>query len=307
MTLCNCGEPSKYNDPFTPHPRPQNYCSSCFSSYLEKKMTRGFPRAIRGHSVAVAVSGGKDSITLLEIILKSQKMLKIPSVTAIFLEEQVAEIQSHRPEIVKILNEKYPDLNILYEEYSSFYRYSLPELVKRSIERKLRFTPCMMCGILKKNALFKIARDLKIPYIALGTTLEDEAATVLLNIIRGRQQTEISGNTDNHDSLETFQPQLLKPLARISEDLIQTYVNINKLPVITTTCPYATQSIRSDITSLIENLKKRDPKGSLLFNIAKRKTMNESIKKSPLMNCRRCQTPSNQSLCSACRILTKLT
>ena len=303
MTYCNCGELSKYKDPFTPHP--QNYCPTCFSNHLEKKMTRGFPRNTRGQPITVAVSGGKDSITLLEVILKAQKVLKIPSVKAIFLEEQIPEIRLQRQRVIKSFSRKYPHLEILYKDYTSIYGYSLPELVKKSIKKKLRFTPCMMCGILKKNALFKIGLQLKTSYIALGTTLEDEAATILLNIIRGRPQSGSIKKLNESDQVDPSYPQLLKPLARISEDLIQTYVDINNLPTISEACPYAGQSIRSDLTALLEKLKKRDPRGSLLFNITKQKHIINK-QKSNLIKCRQCQAPSDQSLCSACRILAQL-
>ena len=302
MTFCKCGEKSEYNDPFTPHQ--QNYCSTCFSSYLEKKMIRGFPRAARGHPIAIAVSGGKDSTTLLNVILKNQKELKIPSVKAILLEEQIPEIEKKRQEIIEVLKGKYPDLAIFYKSYSAIYGYSLPELVKKSTNQNLRFSPCMICGILKKNAIFRIGRELKIPYIALGTTLEDEATTILLNIIRGRPHVSLNENSLDINSRESTHPQLLKPLARISEDLIRIYVDINNLPIISTSCPYAEQSIRSDLTFLMESLKRRDPRGSLVYNITKLKRLT-STQKLNFINCKRCQAPSNQSLCSACRIMSK--
>ena len=147
MTFCSCGKTSKYLDPFTPYP--QNYCSNCFSDYLEKKIIRGFPRVARGHPLAVAVSGGKDSITLLNVILKYQKKLKIPYVKAIMLEEQIPEIQSQRQQVIDTLQHNYPSLEIIYKNYTSIHGYSLPELIKKSNSNDLRFTPCMMCGILK--------------------------------------------------------------------------------------------------------------------------------------------------------------
>ncbi|MHA1945357.1 MAG: hypothetical protein ACXAC6_06295 [Candidatus Hodarchaeales archaeon] len=110
--------------------------------------------------------------------------------------------------------------------------------------------------------------------------------------------------SDDINSRESTHPQLLKPLARISEDLIRIYVDINNLPIISTSCPYAEQSIRSDLTFLIESLKKRDPRGSLIFNITKLKRL-PSDQKLDLINCKGCQAPSNQSLCSVCRIIAK--
>jgi len=303
MTFCNCGENSEYIDPFTPYSR--NYCSICFSIYLEKKIIRGFPRVARGHPLAVAVSGGKDSITLLNVILKNQKKLKIPAIKAILLEEQIPEIQSQRHQVINTLKNTYPSLDIIYRDYSSIFEYSLPELIKKSASNNLGFTPCMMCGILKKHALFKIGRELKTPFIVLGTTLEDESTTILLNIIRGRPQLSLNKNNSDFLSRETRNPQLLKPLARISEDLIRIYVKINNLPIISTPCPYSNQSIRSDLISLMENLKKRDPRGSLIFNITKLKQI-YSNQKPNIFNCEQCQAPSNQSLCAACRMLAKI-
>ena len=301
MTICKCGKPGTYTDPFTPHPK--NFCDTCYSTHLEKKIVNAFPRVIRGYPLAIAVSGGKDSTTLLEVVMKYQKELKIPKITTIYLEEEIPEIQEERQMIIKNLERKYSDLKVHYESYSELYGLSLPEMIEKSNVMDLRFTPCTVCGILKKQAIFKISREQEIPYIALGTTLEDVASTILLNIIRGRPQSSLD-NTGVPPQ-EPGNPQILKPLSRISEDLILKYIGINNIPVITSQCKYADRSIRSDLAILMTNLKKRDPMGSLLFNITKANIVSNPPKNNETY-CTQCGSPSVQSLCSACRILAKL-
>ena len=110
MTVCNCGALGEYKDPFNPYSL--DYCSSCFSAYLEKKILRGVPRRVRGQHIAVAVSGGKDSLVLLNVLYSYQNELKLPSLIALVLEEEIPDIQQERQKIIQYLHKHYPDLDL---------------------------------------------------------------------------------------------------------------------------------------------------------------------------------------------------
>ena len=131
----------------------------------------------------------------------------------------------------------------------------------------LRYTPCTICGIFRKESLFKLGLKNKVAFVALGTTLEDSVCTVLLNIIRGISDRNFIQENQFSEFRKFGVPRRIKPLARISKDLIQTYVSLCNLPIISTTCPYSQRSLRGEISSFISKLKERDPRGSFLFNL----------------------------------------
>ncbi len=306
MTVCNCGALGEYKDPFNPYSL--DYCSSCFSAYLEKKILRGVPRRVRGQHIAVAVSGGKDSLVLLNVLYSYQNELKLPSLIALVLEEEIPDIQQERQKIIQYLHKHYPDLSINIIKYSELFGHTLPHLVTINDSKKLGFTPCSICGIFRKQALFQMGLQAGVDFIALGTTLEDEASTIILNIIRGFPTLSPTQNSYSNNSNIQRLPQRIKPLARISEDLIRIYIRIKNIPIISQTCPYAQRSLRSEITAFISTLKDRDPQGSFLFNILK--TKNDSERKTSFpqntYHCTRCQMISHHSLCPSCRILSNL-
>ncbi len=306
MSTCTCGALVEHNDPFNPYSG--NKCSSCFIGYIEKKILNGVPRRVRGHPILVAVSGGKDSLALLSVLFTFRQELKIPSITVVILEEEILDIKHERQQTIQYLKNHFSGLPIIYTNYSNLFGYSLPDLVATNDAIKLGYTPCAICGVFRKQALFNLALQHGINFIALGTTLEDETATTLLNVVRGISRTKKNQiSTSNIDEHFKF-PERIKPLARISEDLIRTYIKIKQIPTISKPCPYAKRSLRSEITPFISSLKSRDPQGSFLYNILKtRHLLKEmTIPQQPLYQCERCQMISHQILCPSCRIIVKL-
>ena len=307
MNHCECGETGVYRDPYNPYSK--DYCANCFSTYLEKKLIQGFPRIIRGRSVAVAVSGGKDSMALLHLLASNQKKLRISKISVLMLEEGIPSIQEEREEIINYITKNYPNVTLLYEKYDELFSYSIPELIELSDSKETGFTPCMICGILRRQTLFQIGLRHDIHYLAMGTTLEDEVATVLINIIRGTPSRNVISDEKSKKFLTFGFPARINPFSKISEDLISNFIEVNEIPILKTHCPYAHRSLRSVVSEFVTALKHRDSRGSLLFNIRKQKCVSEvsSEQEVQLIRCQICDFPSNQSHCPSCKILLKLT
>ena len=307
MNHCECGEKGVYRDPY--HPYSKDYCTNCFSTYLEKKLIQGFPRKIRGRSVAVAVSGGKDSMALLHLLASNQKKLRISRISALMLEEGIPSVKEEREEILNYITRNYPNVTLLYEKYEELFSYTIPELIELSDSKETGFTPCMICGILRRQALFQIGLRHNIHYLAMGTTLEDEATTVLINIIRGNPSRNIISDEKSKKFLSFGFPARISPFSKISEDLISHYIEVNEIPILKSHCPYSHRSLRSVVSEFVTVLKQRDSRGSLLFNLRQQKNLSEPLSEQEvqLIRCQICDFPSNQSHCPSCKILLKLT
>ncbi len=294
-----------YFDPFNPYSR--HFCSSCFVKYIESKVLKRVPRKVRGHPIAVAVSGGKDSLALLNVLYTYRSEMKIPSISVFILEEEIPEIHQERQLMLEFIHKKYPDLPVHYVKYSDIYDYNLPDLVNLNDVKGLGYTPCTICGILRKHALFNLGIQFGVDFIALGTTLEDETATSILNIIRGISLQRNKQSSQLEEKPTQKLPQRIKPLVRVSEDLINEYIRIMDIPIISSSCPYADRSLRSDISSFISKLKTRDPQGSFLYNILKtRYRFTKTDNQRQIYPCNRCQMVSHQVLCPSCTIISKL-
>ncbi|MHA2305803.1 MAG: ATP-binding protein, partial [Candidatus Hodarchaeales archaeon] len=261
MALCICGKSGKYKFPLSM----QYFCPECFKVRFEKKFLKKIPRKIRGHSIAIAFSGGKDSSTLLGLFNKFRQKLRIHTLKAISLDDEMPEIQKERSRIVNIAKKRYPDVQFNLVSFSDLFGYSLPILVKNSDNKNLRFTPCTICGVLRRHALIRIALDLKVDYIAMGNTLNDEAATTILNILRGNPEKNLR-DVISYRALDTKSlPIRIKPISKFFEKTIGIYCNINHIPRVETICTYANRSLRSDINSFLNKLENSNP--VLLSNI----------------------------------------
>ncbi|MFX0085991.1 MAG: ATP-binding protein, partial [Candidatus Hodarchaeota archaeon] len=184
MSLCACGKSGELKFPLTP----RFLCSECYGKEFERKFLNNIPRKIRGHSIAVAFSGGKDSSSVLYILEKYRKKLKIPFIAAMIVDDENPEVQGARNKIVDLSKHKYPSVKFIQRSFSDFYNFSLPDLVYQSDKKKMGFTPCTICGILRRHAIITLSLELKVDYVIMGNTLNDEASTILLNILRGKHE-----------------------------------------------------------------------------------------------------------------------
>jgi uncharacterized protein (TIGR00269 family) len=225
---------------------------------------------------------------------------------AIALEEEIPEIQLHREKVIYKLKTDYSDISFIQRSYTDLFGYSLPSLVQQSDEQGLRFTPCTICGVLRRHGILKLSLDFGIDFIAMGTTLEDEAETILLNIMRGNHlknfRDKIEYQPVDRDSL----PVRIKPLAKASEKTIRKYSAINHLPVVPFQCSFADRSFRSQIATFLAAMENKNH--GILYNIIssmkKEVLMKKEVKK--VQKCKKCTSYSTEPECSACRIVQQI-
>ncbi len=298
---CICGLPGELEFPLTS----QYFCSSCFSRKVEKRILNQIPRYVRGHPIAVALSGGKDSTTMLHVLHKYQRKLRITIITAIILEEEILEMQLARKKVITQLKPNYPNINFIQKSYSELFNYSLPSLVQQSDKQGLGFTPCTICGVLRRHGILRMVLNIGADFIAMGNTLEDEAETILLNIIRGNPRKNYRDKIEyKPDDMKSL-PLRIKPLSKVSEKTISKYVSINQLEVLNTQCVFADRSFRSEIASFLSTIEEKDP--SVLYNIIS-SIRKETMRKTQVEvhKCRRCSSYSPELECSACRMIQKI-
>ncbi|NHJ01437.1 MAG: adenine nucleotide alpha hydrolase family protein [Candidatus Heimdallarchaeota archaeon] len=301
MTLCICGKNGAFKIPRNR----QTLCIKCFSAELERSVVNRLPKHIRGHIGAVALSGGKDSITLLNILIRNQKKLRIPELFTITIEEGIPEIDERRGKILKNLETKFPNVKFLRFSYQDLFGYTLPEFLASENQRKYKHTPCAICGVLRRHALIRAANSIRADFIALGNTLNDEAATTLINIIGGNPEKNYRYLIEYKSIEDLYNPKRIKPLEKLEEASIIEYVNINNLETLEVTCPYSKYSLRSEVNIFLSTLKLKHP--DLLFNITaagKRKINTESQTKI-LQQCENCPSLTPKQQCSACRLIAK--
>jgi tRNA(Ile)-lysidine synthase TilS/MesJ len=166
----------------------ERLCEKCFAESIEAKV-RGTIAKYQMFSfddrIAVAVSGGKDSISLLHILAKTERAHPQASLVAVTVDEG---IKGYRDEALAIAAANCKTLGIEHHvvSFKELYGFTLDEIVTRvRVKGGRTVTSCAYCGVLRRRALNVAARDVGADKVATAHTLDDEVQTSLMNIFRG--------------------------------------------------------------------------------------------------------------------------
>ena len=166
----------------------ERLCKKCFVDSIEAKV-RGTIGKYHMFSfddrIAVAVSGGKDSISMLHILAKTVRFHPKSSLVAVTVDEG---IKGYRNEALDIAAANCEALGLEHRviSFKNLYGFTLDEIINSAgpkTEREL--TACAYCGVLRRRALNVVARGVHADKVATAHTLDDEVQTSLMNIFRG--------------------------------------------------------------------------------------------------------------------------
>jgi len=191
---------------------------------LQKKLRRQVSAAIQGFNmiedgdvVMVCVSGGKDSYTLLDILLLLKRVAPIHfDVVAVNLDQK----QPGYPEEVlpNYLNEQGIAHYILEKDTYSIVKSVVPE----------GKTYCSACSRLRRGSLYGFAKQIGATKIALGHHRDDMLATFFLNLFHGGALKSMPPKLLSDDK----QNILIRPLAYVQEKDIIDYAALKEFPII---------------------------------------------------------------------------
>lgn len=191
---------------------------------LQKKLRRQVSWAIRdfnmiedGDVVMVCVSGGKDSYTLLDILLLLKRIAPINfDIVAVNLDQK----QPGYPEDVlpAYLNEQGIAHYILEKDTYSIVKSVVPE----------GKTYCSACSRLRRGSLYGFAKQIGATKIALGHHRDDMLATFFLNLFHGGALKSMPPKLLSDDK----QNLLIRPLAYVEEKDIIEYARLKEFPII---------------------------------------------------------------------------
>ena len=194
-----------------------------------------------GDKIAVGVSGGKDSLTLLYGL--SQLKLFYPNKFEIIAVTIDCGFDNIDLTEIKSLCEK---LNVEY--------YIIPVNIKQIVfDIRKEKNPCSLCSKLRHGALNKAAKNLGCNKVALAHHLDDSAETFMLNLIYESRIGSFSPVTylDRSDLI------LIRPLIYTPEHEIKSFVKGQNLPVVKNSCPADKYTKREEVKILLKDLSKK--------------------------------------------------
>jgi uncharacterized protein (TIGR00269 family) len=289
----------------------EKLCQRCFCKTLEDKVRRTIskyemldPR----DRIMLAVSGGKDSVTLLHLLTKIESAFPATVLSAGTVDEG---IRDYRDEALKIAERNCKKLGVehLVISFKELFGYELDEiveLVRRKGEKGL--TPCSYCGVLRRQALNIMAREADVDKLVTAHSLDDEAQTMLLNVIHG-DPLRIVRSKPVLDVIHPKLVQRVKPLCQVPEKEVAFYAYLKGIEFQCIPCPYAQTALRNDIRSMLNSLEHKHA-GTLyaIFNSIERirPALEDFAEEVKLNNCKMCGEPTVGGLCRPCQLLHAL-
>jgi len=280
-------------------------CHKCFKKNIEDRVRRTISKYKMlkpNDRVAVAVSGGKDSLSLLTILGKITKRFPKSSLTAVTVDEGIAE---YRDEAIRIAEDYYKKNSIGYEivSFEELFQIKLDELVKRRRE----LSPCSYCGVLRRRAINLAAEKVGASVVATAHNLDDEVQTAMLNIVHG----DVIRISRVEPVLEDPNGRFLrrtKPLCEIPEKEVAMYAYESGIEFQSVPCPYTATSLRNDMRSMLNRMEIKHPgtKYTIFRSIEKlRSALKRYAGKTELRTCQYCGEPTTTDVCQVCKILKK--
>ncbi|WP_143872609.1 tRNA 2-thiocytidine(32) synthetase TtcA [Catenovulum sediminis] len=191
---------------------------------LEKRLRNKVGKAIaeynmieEGDVVMAAISGGKDSFAMLDILLSLQKSAPVKfEVIAVNLDQKQPGFPEH------ILPEYFESLNIPYyivdKDTYSIVKEKVPE----------GKTTCGLCSRLRRGTLYSFAESIGATKIALGHHLDDIVETLFLNMFHGAKLSAMPPKLRSDDKRNV----VIRPLAFCREKDLIKFADIKKYPII---------------------------------------------------------------------------
>jgi len=191
---------------------------------LEKRLCREVGRAIidysmieEGDKVMVCLSGGKDSYTLLDILLKLQKRAPISfSIVAVNLDQKQPGFPEHvLPEYLSRIG---VDFHIENQDTYSVVKRLVPE----------GKTTCSVCSRLRRAILYRVATELGATKVALGHHRDDIVTTLMLNLFYGGRMKGMPPKLVSDDGRHV----VIRPLCYVTEKDTMRWAQVREFPII---------------------------------------------------------------------------
>lgn len=288
MQCASCNQPAIIDQPM----RCKEHFIEDFEARVKDTIER-FDLVRPGMKIAVAASGGKDSLTVLTLLKKWYG-----DVTAIAIDEGIADYREHSlVDLRKVCDEhKIPLIVRSYEEFAG--------LPLDKILQKGSFHACSVCGTFRRHLISVASKGFDI--LATGHNADDEAQTIIMNLLRGTTDVFGRGGPKSGNENADF-VQRVKPLYFCTEREVTTYAFLKGFVGKFSECPNAADGYRRVVRDTLNwyASKHHGAKQRVLERYLEIKPFSP-LPSGKLMQCERCGEPAARSVCKACEFIEKV-
>lgn len=253
--------------------------------------------------ILVAVSGGKDSLALWDVLLKLGY-----HADGLYIDLGIDGgfgYSSRSKEKVLAFHHSHPKANLHIVDIPGTYGESVPEVARRKHHMR---RPCAICGVIKRHEMNRVALSEGYDVLATGHNLDDEAATLFGNVLHwhvGYLQRQGPILPADGEGLA----RKVKPFARLYERETAAYALLTGIDYIYEECPFAKGATSITHKETLTEMEHKSPGTKLQFYVnflrAKEEGLlcNAEAQRVELHPCERCGQPTTAArLCRFCRL-----
>ena len=216
---------------------------------IRRKIERRFKKALTdykmlddGDRILVALSGGKDSLALLEFLAARSRILK----------PRISLVAAH----IRLRNIEYLSDATILKEFCARNGVEF-HLVESEFDASTdkRKSPCFLCSWNRRKALFTLAQELGCNKLALGHNMDDFLETMLMNITFQGAFSAMAPTMQ----MKKFPLTVIRPLCLVDEKEIETLSKLAQYPQQVKRCPYERDSNREQMKQLLGHLETLNP------------------------------------------------
>lgn len=278
-------------------------CAEHFMRYVDRRVKREIRKQIdveRGDKIAVAVSGGKDSMVALKMLSSVFNGVNGVEVHAITIDEG---IEGYRPPSVDIVR-RFCEQNDVHFHLRSFSELGVTMDAIAPVSGSS--SPCTYCGVFRRMLMNEEARNIGARYLATGHNLDDAAQSIMMNFVRG--DVERLARMAPHKHVQPGLIPRFMPLREIPEKETLLYALVSGMEFWDGVCPYWEAALRNQYRSIVDDLEDRSPgaRFGILSSFDQiRPMLWSNMPQSNLHPCPRCGEPTVGDSCKSCQLLDK--
>ena len=251
-----------------------------------------------GELIALALSGGKDSVLTLHALKRYQDILDFDLV-AISVDEGIEGYRSHGVESA-INNAKELGVELIQKSFKDEEGFDLDDIYENFK------SACIPCGVFRRNILNKTAYEIGATKIATGHNLDDEIQSFLMSFARG----DTIKFSKFGPELDVIHPKLIpriKPLWNTPEKDVGMWAVLNDIDIHLEECPYSKLSLRAKIKGFLNDAEDQNPgvKNNIMKSFQKILTFDNDLN-THLNECEICGEPTSSLICKSCEIKKEL-
>ena len=285
------------------------FCNICLTEFVRNQVQRAIKSermCTPEDRILVAVSGGKDSLTLWEILLKlgyRADALYVDLGIQSYSDQSQEKVERFTDQVAEPLGAKLLIHHVKEEEGAGI----------RDLANIVHRPTCSACGTIKRYQFNRIAVEQNYDVMATGHNLDDEAARLLGNVLHWQEDYLHKQGPNLPASVEGFAKKV-KPLYRLTEREIAAYAIVNRIDYMVEECPMAKGSKMLLYKDVLNRLETESPgtKQTFYWRFLEKQTkaqhtansMSEADR-SILHPCLTCGQPTTGEVCSYCKMMTR--